>query len=284
MGTHKNDRTHAGPVQRRDLHFDITPDLPRHWYDNDPFITSYFNGLSLMFPDGERFFIDSVRHYRDRITEPQLKEQVHGFIGQEAMHGREHAQYNRTLEAQGYDVKPLELSLREDLAFAQENLNPRHQLSITCALEHFTAIMADVALRDYHLFDEADPRYAALWRWHAVEETEHKAVAFDVYRTVAPGWRGYLRRVVTMFFTTLHFETRIAHHVLHLVRRDGRLWDIRGWLRLFRFLWVKPGLMRRRIPKYLAYYRPGFHPWQHDNRQLVDGWKAEFERESSPTC
>lgn len=171
-----------------------------------------------------------MHYYHDCIRDPQLKAQVGGFIGQEAMHGREHNRYNRILDVQGYDVKPLERSLREDLAFAQENLSPRHQLSITYALEHFTAIMADAALRDDSLFDRADPRYAALWRWHAVEETEHKAMAFDVYRCVAPGWRDFMRRMIS---------------------------------------------------KYLAYYRPDFHPWQHDNRQLVEGWKAAFEQEDT---
>lgn len=263
-------------ITRRDLHFGISAELPRHWFNNDPFISNYFNGLSLMFPDGEQFFIDSVRHYRDRITDPGLQKKVRGFIGQEAMHGREHTQYNEALEEQGYQVEKLLESVREDLDFSRNHLSPLHQLSITCALEHFTAIMADSALRDETLFDNADPHHAAIWRWHAMEETEHKAVAFDVYRSVAPGWRGYRRRVITMLFTTFYFQKRIWRHIFHLTRQDDRLGDWRGWLRLLKFLWIKPGFMRRMIPLYLTYYKPGFHPWQHDNSRLLDYWRQRI--------
>ncbi|HYW02424.1 MAG TPA: metal-dependent hydrolase [Gammaproteobacteria bacterium] len=268
-------------IQRRDLHFNIDSSLPRYWHSGDPWISHFFNGLSVMFPDGERFFIDSVRHYRDRIEDPKLLEQVRGFIGQEAMHGREHQEYNETLQALGLRVDVLEARLRKLLKFVRENAPHQEQLAATCALEHFTAIMADVALRNPEVFENVHPVYQALWRWHSIEETEHKAVAFDVYKAMFPGRKGYLRRVSTMASTTIMFLWRILRHHVHLLRQDGQLRNLRSFARCFRFLWIRPGFLRKMIPAYFAYYRPGFHPWQHDNRRYVEQWKASYDHDAT---
>ena len=73
----------------------------------------------------------------------------------------------------------------EGVRWSEENLSPLARLAATVALEHLTAILAAALLdgRSGSLAG-ADPRVAELWRWHAVEETEHKSVAFDVYAVV----------------------------------------------------------------------------------------------------
>ena len=177
---------HAPPralnVVRRDLRFDFADRDLRTWHPDGLHVAHFFNALSIFFPEGEKFFIDSVRHYRDRIRSPRLQREVKGFVGQEAMHSREHRRYNEAL-GRG---RPADRSARgggeaPPRAGAQTGRRPPNALAATIALEHFTAIMADVLLSDDRLLAGADPRLAEVWRWHAIEETEHKAVAYDVY-------------------------------------------------------------------------------------------------------
>jgi uncharacterized protein len=262
-------------IHGRNLDFGLTRDLPRHWHSGDPYLTHFFNGLSLMFPEGERFFVDTVRHFRARITDPKLLEDVRGFVGQEGIHCREHRRYNEMLAAQGYPVDAIEGLVRLEIMVAW--LFPwEWQLALTCALEHFTAVFTDSMLRDPRMLRDAHPAFARLWRWHALEETEHKSVAFDVYETISPGLTGYLRRVLVMMFTTVVFAVQVLIHQSWLVHHDGMLWRVRARRYARRYLWKDPGLLRGGFQHYLSYYRLDFHPWQLDNSDLVERWKSDY--------
>ena len=262
-------------IQIRNIDFDLPENLPRHWHGGDPYVTSFFNGLSLMFPDGEKFFVDSVRRYQNRITDPVLREEVRGFCGQEGMHGREHRRYNELLERQGYPIRAIDRFLQWGIR-QDRKLPPRWQLAMTVALEHFTAVFADVVLRDPRMFRDAHPAMRRLWTWHALEEAEHKAVAFDVYRTIAPGLAGYLRRVLVMLWVTLGFGLQIVIHESWLLRSEGLFWKLRARRHAFRYFFVEPGLLRAGLSHYLAFYRPSFHPWQIDSGDVVARWRAEY--------
>jgi len=147
---------------RRDLHFNLKPSSVRDWHAQGPYVTQFINAMSIFFPDGERYFIHTVRHYRNRITEPVLKEAVIAFIGQEAMHGREHEIYNRFLERAGLPAKKLEAHAARFLEWLKTTLPPVAQLSVTVAQEHFTAILAELVLTDPGLIDGADRPLTAL--------------------------------------------------------------------------------------------------------------------------
>jgi predicted metal-dependent hydrolase len=255
---------------RRDLKFNIPAGQIGHWNRGLVHVSQFFNTLSIFFPCGERFFIDSVRHYRGRIADPELQKAVTGFIGQEAMHGREHIEYNKALAASGMPVEGMERLVIRLLNVARRVLPRADQLAVTIALEHFTAILADMVLREPFILDGAEPHYAALWRWHALEETEHKAVAFDVYQAViGKGPGAYLRRCLALAALTVIFWSLVIPFHLIIVARAGKLFDLRGWGTLFMYHWIKPGVLRRIIPAYFDYYKPGFHPWQHDNRAYL---------------
>ena len=71
------------PVVRTQLDFKLD-EIPRYWFGGDPFMTRMFDALSLTFPDGERYFIQSVRLFRDQIQDPELQQRVADFIRQEA--------------------------------------------------------------------------------------------------------------------------------------------------------------------------------------------------------
>ena len=258
-------------VPREKLDFGLDGDIPKYWFGGDPFKTRLFDAMSTLFPEGEKFFITCVRDYRERITDPELQKQVTAFIGQEAMHGREHIEYNEALDADGVPAAAMERLVIRLLKIGKM-LPKADQLAITIALEHFTAILADILLREPRLLDGAEPRFAALWRWHALEETEHKAVAYDVYQAViGKGFGAWLRRSVALAALTLIFWSLVVPFHLIIVARDGKLFDLKGWWTLFKFHWLSPGALRRIILPYFDYYRPGFHPWQHDNREFLSG-------------
>ncbi len=265
------------PVQQRDIHFDVSGLTPSTWHPEGAHVSHWFNAMSIFFPEGEKMFIESVRKHKHRITDERLAADVKGFIGQEAMHGREHRTYNNWLAQHGYPVDRIERRVLDIIAFTQKYTPRADQLATTLALEHLTAIMADNLLSDPRVLEGTDPRISALWRWHAIEETEHKAVAFDVYRQAyGSGLLAYLRRILVFFIASTHFWFMVVTSHWLLVKHDGRRSDWRGWLNLLKVLFVTPGAMRKTFLPWLSYFRPGFHPWQHDNRQHVEQWKSAY--------
>jgi len=256
---------------RRDVHFELSAERIRNWHAKGPSVSHFFNALSVFFPIGERFFIASVRHYRDRVVDPQLKEAVTAFIGQEAMHGREHENYNRLLQDGGMPVSVLERIVAFTLGTAQKLTPKSWQLATTLALEHHTAILADRLLSRPELLRGSDPAFARLWRWHALEETEHKAVAFDVWNAAVGRDRAHhLVRGATMVTTTLAFWGLVAAFSVCMIETDARVHrQPRGYRVLADFLLGAEGMYRRTLPAWLGYFRHSFHPWRHDNRHLL---------------
>jgi uncharacterized protein len=270
--------TYTPRIVRRDLHFDMQADIPRYWLDGDAHKTRYFDALSLMFPDGERFFIDSVRTYRPDIAgDTALDAAVGGFIGQEAMHSREHLVYNERLQGQGVDAYGLMQIVKNVQDQRARTLPPIGQLALTICLEHFTAMLADHLLRHPGALRKADPRMAAIWRWHALEETEHKAVAFDVYQRVGgSSFKRWRRRCRAMCWVTMLFTYRTWQFMWRLSKTDGTRRDWRGWLRLIGFLFVHPAPITRIGGQWLKWFLPGFHPWKHDNRDLMEATSRDY--------
>ncbi|MCC6811819.1 MAG: metal-dependent hydrolase [Deltaproteobacteria bacterium] len=251
-------------MQIRNLRFLF--DVPRYWHPAGRAVTIYTNNLSIFFPAGERFFIASVKAHERFVTDAGLKEDVRGFCGQEAIHRREHEAYNRMLAAQGYPVAELERGVERILALVTRVLPKRWQLAATVALEHFTASMGHGLLADARILAGAHPEMAALWRWHAIEENEHKAVAFDVFRA-AGGTR--FERSFIMLGATIIFWLKVIEQQWRMMHADGIAWDLAEWKQLARFLFVTPGPMRELFSLYLPYFRRDFHPWDFDNRALV---------------
>ncbi|MBB5187259.1 hypothetical protein HNQ57_001528 [Zhongshania antarctica] len=256
---------------RRNLEFNLPKERIGDWHAGGAHITHFFNALSIFFPDGERFFIDSVRHYRGRIQDPALKESVRGFIGQEAMHGREHEEYNQALVDKGLPADRYGRFVLGLLKFLSRYSPKITQLAGTIALEHLTAILANMVLSEPRILKDAEPRFAALWKWHALEETEHKAVAYDVFQEVMGGGvRGYIHRCLALLTATFTFWLLVIPFHIGLVRKEGQALNIRGWFKVMNFLWGSPGVLRRSIPDWLDYFKPGFHPWDHNNAHFLD--------------
>ncbi|WP_034387006.1 metal-dependent hydrolase [Comamonas composti] len=272
------DQQHA-EVRRRDINFQMQSDIPVHWLNRECHRTRFYDAMSIMFPEGERAFIDSVAHYRSRIpADSPLGRDVAGFIGQEALHTREHRRYNARLEAAGAPVARLEKIVADQRKFANRHLSPRVRLAITICLEHYTAMFADQLLSHPKALSGAESRMHKLWRWHAVEEAEHKSVAFDVFKVAVPNpLLRYGSRCLSMLLVSTIFSAMIWYFTYQLVKSDGRLSDWRGWGRLLREQFVSPGFLLRLIPQWLSWFVPGFHPGWHDNRALVKAASKEYD-------
>jgi len=254
-------------LQARPLPVAIPDPLPRYWHSDDAVRTHFFNALSVLFPLGERYFIDSVRQVRDRVEDGKLRRELASFIRQEGGHSCVHEEYNQRLRDLGYDVDRLENRLAKRIKLIQTRLSPEQQLAGTIAFEHFTAMLADALLREPEWLHGADPAMQSLWRWHSREEIEHKSVAFDLYMHIC-GDRRMLRMV--MRHITVLFLLDIARGMRHMRRRDGRFRDLSLWWRSMRFLWGRRGFFVRLLPSYRAFFHRDFHPWQHDNRELLN--------------
>jgi predicted metal-dependent hydrolase len=264
--------TASFPVRRMDFNFS---ESEKFWFAGDPFLSHFMNNLSSLFPYGEKFFVDSVRAVRDQLTDPQLKKDVSAFIGQEAMHSKEHAAYNEYAAEHDIDLHRLELRIKVLLEWVTRFSTVKQRLGITCALEHFTATMAEQMLQREDLSSQMnDPRLYQLWLWHAIEENEHKAVAYDVYQAVGGG---YFTRISMMMLSTFIFFGVIGWFQIHLLRKDGQLLNWRSWGKgLKTLLGPRNGFLTRLIGPYLSYYRPGFHPNDHDSKTLEQRWRKRL--------
>lgn len=265
----------------RDRRFSREGEPRRWWCGGDPVATAWFTALSASFPLGETMFIDAVRTHRDGAS-ADLAIRIRAFIRQEANHTREHLAFNRSAEQAGYDLTQVNARVERLIAMTYERA-PIRRLAVTMALEHFTAMFAHEFLAHPEHFAGSEGEEAQLWRWHAVEEIEHKAVAFDTWSHATRGWRRrrrYKMRCLIMLLVSFNFIRHRSRDALDLLAQDG----ITGWRAKARLGWYlvgKPGILRRIFPAWLAYFRPGFHPWQVDDRELISRYDSENAMGSS---
>ena len=263
-------------ITPRDRRFNRERAPGRWWLRGDPVGTAFHNALSITFPRGEAFFIESVKAFRDGVP-PKLAREIKAFVMQEVMHSREHVAFNRRVTEAGYDIAHLEQVVVESLELTKDRPQILN-LAVTMALEHYTAMMASRMLRDDY-FKGCDEDVRAMWRWHAIEEIEHKGVAYDTWLHATRDWSRWKRwkvKAIMMLLVSRTFWIRRWQGTLELLAQDG----ITGWRAKARLAWYlvgKPGVLRRLLPAWLAYFMPGFHPWNHDDRALIALVDSEYQ-------
>lgn len=256
--------------------------VPKRWLAGSVAATHLANGVNLLFPAGERFFVRSVRRYVDGVS-PELAARVRGFFGQEGRHAQAHERFFDALRDQGYDVDSI-LERYEHVAYEriEKSVPPKVSLAVTVALEHFTAILAEDALTD-EVFEHMDERVRHLLEWHAVEELEHKAVAFDVLEEVAPG---YPLRMLGLVLAAASLATFWLMATRALLKQDGMtLREGARDLRKLRATAKEHGRERMAKPVFVRvfargiarYMKPGFHPHDRDHSELVERTLARLE-------
>jgi predicted metal-dependent hydrolase len=256
-------------ITPRDRRFGRDAATPRLWHGGRVEATAIYNALSTTFPKGEAFFVESVRAFRDGAP-PKLAEEIKAFTTQEAIHSREHDAFNRRAVDAGYDLGKLETRVEERLAITKGR-PPVVSLAATMALEHFTAILAHQLLANPRHLEGADKETADLWRWHAVEEIEHKGVAYDTWLNATRDWPRFKRwklKARVMLLVTRNFLVDRTGGALELMRQDG-VTGFGAWRLLLTYLWVRPGMFRKIAGAWLKFFLPGFHPWNEDDRALI---------------
>jgi len=251
-----------------------TGTLRQHYVDDDLVMSHVVAVLSGMFPEGEDYFVRSVRDCKDRVTDPELLSQVAGFIGQEVTHGREHRDLNDRLAEMGYRSVKVDRHVKRLLGLAERIQSRKQRLAVTAALEHYTATLAECLLEKPEaqaLLGETEVR--SLLLWHALEGSEHKSVAFDVYRAVdGPEWLRIwtMRTVSTIFVLEVVVQTGLS------LLRDRATYNP---VTLVKSLWAlrrSPFLGREIFGKLRTYNKRGFHPDDWDATELIERWKGEL--------
>jgi len=261
-------------ITPRDRRFGREAATPRLWHGGRVEATAIYNALSTTFPKGEAFFVESVRAFRDGAP-PRLAEEIKAFTTQEAIHSREHAAFNNRAAESGYDLSKLEKRVEERLAITKGR-PPVVSLAATMALEHFTAILAHELLADPRHLEGADKETAELWRWHAVEEIEHKGVAYDTWLNATGHWPRFKRwklKARVMLLVTRNFLVDRTGGALELMRQDG-VTGFHAWRLLLTYLWIRPGMFRKIAGAWVKFFPPGFHPWNEDDRVLIENYAS----------
>ena len=267
----------SSSVPTREMEFDAClDDLPKHFArDGDILGSHVLTVLSSVFPDGEDFFVRAVERVRDRIDDPELREDVEGFIGQESMHGREHRVLNERLAELGYPTRAIGAYIRKTLGFRERIQSAKFNLAVTAALEHYTATLAETLLTQPEARAQVGhDAVRHLLMWHALEESEHKAVAFDVYRAVGGTER---MRKVAMWVVHLNFIFETGSWTLISLAMDP---DARRHpLRVLQGLWrmrTSPFTSPRTIGQLFQYHQRNFHPNDRDTTALIAEWRSKL--------
>lgn len=261
-------------IKPRIVSCQFSADHQKFWLDNCPVKTFFANTLSLIIPEAEKFFINSVRTFYNDIHHPALKSAAKKFIQQEANHRRAHTAYNQQIIQQFYPNLSLKLFNFPLPSLFAIMFGKKMRLAMSAVGEHFTAVLADFELRTSKIFDRAPNEIVTLWHWHCLEEIEHKSVVFDVLKHVKVG---YIRRTIG-FFAMSCFIFSAFCRVFYYMAKQEKLH--KNWLFFkytLKFFWKDPGLFSKSIKPYFAYLRPSFHPWQQDNKDLIVQWESRLK-------
>lgn len=265
------------PVRRMDYNFE---NIPKYWCANDPAMTHYFTGLSTLFPEGESYFVRSVRALREHAKlNEALDREISAFIGQEAMHSKEHHAFHISAQQHGMNPESLEKVTGIVLKGLEKIFSKKWNLLVTVGLEHYTAVLVVSMMETVNEY-MTYKTIRDLWLWHSVEETEHKAVAFDLYEYLyGNGLNAYLPRV-TIFTLSLILITGLSTiYQIVLMKRDKQLSNLKTWQNFFNFAAKQ---YKTFIPKFFEYYRYDFHPNQTNEKNLVATTKIKLGIKDTP--
>lgn len=273
------------PIQvRMNLDFGFTSDdIPKYWLAGDPFQTRLVDAVQATFPDGERYFISSVMAFKKDVQDPEMIAEMKDFSQQEGQHGRVHTEYNDRLQRQGVNVKAFTKHTQKLTSYRLKHYSRAYNVALTAALEHFTAMLAELFFARKQVMAGADERVKAMLAWHAVEEMEHKAVAFDVMQKVAKV--GYFQRCLAMTHATLSFMLFVMIAPWFMLKMDGLSFG--GRLKAYGkgMVWmfgIRHGVFLRMLAMIAHYYRPGFHPNDLPNVHNYDAWLEGYGDEQDP--
>ncbi len=243
------------PVRRMDYDFSA---IDTRFIKSNPVSSAMWTAFQAYFPEGEQFFVDSVRAFKDKVTDDQLKRDVSAFIGQEAMHGKEHRAANAAFESKGIELKGMDKAALWVRKNANKYLPKGLRLSLTAAAEHYTGVIAhQIVHHPKFLNSVTDPLVKQLILWHAMEETEHRAVAFDLYQHATPG---YVTRALGMLIISGGIGPVVLLGMISCLKQQDQLGNANAWKEFLVEYFGPRGFLSSAIPDLAKYFKPGFHP------------------------
>lgn len=280
VAPHRNNLK-ASIVVREKLDFKLDLHIPRYWYGNDAFMTRFWGGVFATFPEGERYFISSLRPFRDQVINSNLQQEMKDFMCQEGQHGLVHTEFNQILQEQGMPIDKLIHYQHRMFNFLLGCFSAKYNLAITAACEHITALMMECFFTKKDTMAHVDYRVRAMLAWHSIEEVEHKAVAFDVMNVVNVS---YLTRVSAMLFLVFFFTIDSLRMTNYFLKADGfsflqRMKLILGGISK---LFGQDGMLAPMGKSFLKYFRRDFHPWQQPTLAHYQVWLDVYEQTGDP--
>ncbi len=277
MLSRRSARTAASipPITPRKADLDYTDAESVFMWGENSVMSSMAVAFSAMFPPGEAEFIKSVRLFASRLSDDELREQVRLFAVQEGHHSLQHRLANEALDDLGYPATELSEQIAEEVKQWQNEASDEERLALTVVLEHVTAVMAHFALTRPETFSGLPQSVQTLVFWHAIEEIEHKSVAFDVYAECV-GDRAMLRKTLVQQLVLFPYAVAAAQLLIHRqLRHVPRLDDLRN---AAKFLFGRNGMIVGVLPHYFSFLKSDFHPWDIDDSALVNEWKERLSR------
>jgi predicted metal-dependent hydrolase len=269
-----SNQPHDGAIKPRRMQFDTqNMEISQFPVENNSLISTFFYVLSGMFPEGERFFIHTVRHYQKSVSDEKMLADIRGFIGQEAHHGRCHEELNEEIEKLGIPISLVSASMRKRVKMLKRRFGPERQLALTVALEHFTASLSEFVLENPEILDGAPNTFRQMLLWHSVEEIEHKAVAFDLFRLKVN--KEWMRRRV-MVVAMVSIFCRIAYFQMRMLWRAKHFPSLSEWVFATQFFWGKKGVLRANVKGVAKFFRRDFHPNDIDQSSLIADWQKKY--------
>lgn len=276
----------APKLKVRNVQFNFDK-VPKHWILGSAIATHFVNSMHIVFPEGEKFFVRSVRRFAKDIKDENLKKEINSFCGQEGVHAREHQRFWEVMEEQQLNPQPFADFLKitafsgkysyENLSRGilnkiQPNLGDKFALSVTTALEHYTAILANALFHEPIATNKnIAPQMLELLHWHASEEIEHKAVCFDVLKEVDDS---YILRVSGMGLATVLLWGYLGLGQIYFIAQDKDKSIIKlPFETYFLLKAILFGEIGKNLSRHLLdYFRRDFHPDQIDDRYLIDAF------------
>ncbi|MEO0368039.1 MAG: metal-dependent hydrolase [Pseudomonadota bacterium] len=263
------------PITKRVVKFDYQDiDKPVFYFDNAA-ISALWVGLSATFPLGEGEFIRSVKNFEDQITDKQLQEDVANFSAQEAHHSLQHKKMNKQFDATGFSTADIEVLMQEELDKRAKKWSHMKRLRRTVCAEHITATFAHYALKHPDVLDHAPESFKNVMLWHAIEEIEHKSVTFDVYKHCGGSMAAL--KMHYLWFAFLEFPFQMALITRHLLKTSGNKVTWKERWGMLKHLFGAKGMISSVFYLYLWFFKPGFHPWDHDDSDLINTWKTKLK-------
>ncbi len=255
-------------IQPRKFEFRDLESVPQHWFADNPIVTHIENAFSILIPPGERFFIRAVKNFEDHATDPELADLIRAFVQQEGLHMRAHHELNASFKKFGVDVDREVAYAEKVFAWIEDRVPKKIQLGMTAFLEHLTATGAHILFMVPEASEAMHPEMARFWRWHAVEELEHKSVAYDLFQNIGGG---YFTRIFSALVALVLLARPFERIASRMIRQDQR--RITSADRQ-----VARDLQRKlTLPqlKFIArYFLPGFHPTEFDDSGFLQEWYA----------